>query len=82
MDTGIPYNILYGILLFITAPIIAATLAKITKDEKKLIHFYHPKIIATLIIMSIILYFINLEYALATTYMVIVFAVWYYITKR
>ena len=77
MDT-----IIYSILILLTAPLTGFLLNLLTKDEKQLIQYYFPALIWTLAIASAILYSINIQYALTTTYITITILTWLQLTKQ
>ena len=75
-------TIIYSTLILLTAPLIGYLLSLLTKDEKKLIQYYFPSLIWILAITSAILYSINIQYALTTTYMAIAMFTWLQLYKQ
>jgi DNA-directed RNA polymerase subunit M/transcription elongation factor TFIIS len=75
-------NIIYTILILLTAPLTGYILNSLTKDEKNLIKYYFPTLFIILAITSAILYSINLQYALTTTYIAITTFTWLQLTKE
>jgi len=75
-------NILYSILILLTAIPIGYLLHLLTQDEKNLTQYYFPALLWILAIASAIFYTTNIQYALTTTYIFITLFTWLKLTKQ